>query len=278
MHDAAKLISVVVTTYQRPDALDAVLRGLSAQGDRDFEVIVADDGSGPPTAAAIDGWRQRLGAPLSHVWQPDDGFRAAEARNRALIAAQGAYVVFLDGDCVPRASFLARHRALAEPGWFVAGNRILISAEATRSVLSSGEAVERWPVAALISRRLSGRINRLLPMVDLPGQAWRRARPERWQGARTCNLAAWRKDLLEIDGFDTSYRGWGLEDTDLVLRLMRAGVKRKDGRFATGVFHLWHAESDRLPLQENQRRLDALIASRRIRAERGLSSLTGADA
>lgn len=268
------MISVIVTTYERPDALDVVLRGLSAQSDRDFEVVIADDGSGPATAGVVNGWRRRLGVLLRHVHQEDNGFRAAEARNRALAIAEGDYVVFLDGDCLPRADFIARHRALAEPGWFVAGNRILLTADLTRVVLVGGEKVEDWSAGRLFSAWLGGEINRLAPLVTLPDGAWRRTAPARWQGARTCNLAAWTRDLIAVDGFDANYQGWGLEDTDLALRLMRAGIKRKDGRFATGVFHLWHPENDRSQLPENQRRLDAVIASGRIRAERGLSTLS----
>jgi glycosyltransferase involved in cell wall biosynthesis len=270
------MISVIVTTYERPDALDVVLRGLAGQDERDFEVIVADDGSGPETAKGIAWWRDRLGVTLTHVHQPDEGFRAAEARNRALLVAAGDYVVFLDGDCLPRADFLTRHRALAEPGWFVAGNRILLAPDLTRSVLTGTEAVEDWSFMKLLTARLDGEVNRLLPLMTLPGQAWRKLAPSRWRGARTCNLAAFMDDLVTVDGFDASYQGWGLEDTDLVLRLMRAGVKRKDGRFATGVFHLWHPENDRAQLPENQRRLDAVITSDRVRAERGLSALRGA--
>ncbi|MGB9043622.1 MAG: glycosyltransferase, partial [Pseudolabrys sp.] len=121
----AELISVIVTTYNREDALDAVLRSLAQQNDPDFEVIVADDGSGPATAKLIDTWRAKIGHRLEHVWHADRGFRAGEIRNRAILAARGRYCVFLDGDCIVRPDFVANHRQLAEPGWFVTGNRVL---------------------------------------------------------------------------------------------------------------------------------------------------------
>ena len=126
-----ELISVIVSTYERPDALAAALRGLSRQSDRRFEVVVADDGSGPATAAVIGQWKATLGVPLIHVRHEHSGFRAAEIRNRAIVASSGGYCVFLDGDCIPRADFVAQHRRLAEPGWFVAGNRILLSEHLT---------------------------------------------------------------------------------------------------------------------------------------------------
>ena len=92
-----------------------------------------------------------------------------------------------------------------------------------------------------------------------------------WRGAQTCNLAVARSDLDRIDGFDCSYAGWGLEDSDLVIRLLHAGVRHKNARFAAPVFHLWHRENDRSRLPENQRQLDKLLASERITAQLGLS-------
>ncbi|HEV3395473.1 MAG TPA: glycosyltransferase, partial [Xanthobacteraceae bacterium] len=95
----AELISVVVATYNREDALDAVLRGLSRQADRRFEVLVADDGSGPATAQAIAAWAARGVFPLAHVRHDDRGFRLAEIRNRAILESKGSLCIFLDGDC-----------------------------------------------------------------------------------------------------------------------------------------------------------------------------------
>lgn len=267
-----ELISVVVSTYERPDALAAVLRGLSRQGDRRFEVVVADDGSGPATAAVIDGWKARLGVALEHVRHEHRGFRAAEIRNRAILAGRGGYCVFLDGDCIPRPDFIARHRRLAEPGWFVAGNRILMSAELTRAVLAQPLEPETWDFAALLRQRGRG-INRIAPALRLPLGPLRKAAPARWEGARTCNLAVARGDLDRVDGFDASFAGWGLEDSDLAVRLIHAGVRRKDGRFATGVYHLWHPENDRARLADNQARLDQVINGDRVRAVRGMSAL-----
>ena len=266
------LISVIVSTYERPDALAAVLRGLSRQIDRNFEVVIADDGSGPATATTIAAWKEKLGAPLRHVRHEHDGFRAAEIRNRAILASNGGYCVFLDGDCIPRPDFIAQHRALAEPGWFVAGNRILLSPELTTQILAHDLEPERWGFPSLLVR-WPRHVNRLLPALHLPLGALRKREPARWEGARTCNLAVARADLDAVDGFDASFAGWGLEDSDLAIRLIHAGVRRKDGRCATGVFHLWHPANDRAGLPENEARLDTVIRGDRVRALRGLSSL-----
>lgn len=268
------LISVIVTTYNRADALDAVLRALAHQTDRNFEVIVADDGSGPDTARVIESWTARLPTPLKHVWQENRGFRGAEIRNRGIGASSGRYCIFLDGDCLARADFIATHRRLAESGWFVAGNRILLSRGLTETVLAQRLEAETWDMAAFMRERLRGGVNRLLPALHLPLGPLRKIHRKAWEGAKTCNLAVARRDLDRIDGFDADYTGWGLEDSDLIIRLFHAGARRKDGRFATGVLHLWHPESDRGGLPDNQRRLDEVLACDRVRALRGLSAMS----
>jgi glycosyltransferase involved in cell wall biosynthesis len=272
----ADLISVIVTTYNREDALDAVLRSLAHQTDRDFEVVVADDGSGAATAALVEDWKAKLGHRLAHVWHEDRGFRAAEIRNRAILASHGTYCIFLDGDCIVRPDFIATHRRLAEPGCFVTGNRILLSRELTREVLDSKLAPENWSLIVWFAHRLRGDVNRLLVVLRLPLGPLRRLRSRLWRDARSCNLAVWRSDLDRVDGFDAGYSGWGKEDSDVLVRLLHAGVRRKDGIFATGVLHLWHPEADRSQLSENERKLVEIVAGDRIRAQRGLSSLRAA--
>jgi glycosyltransferase involved in cell wall biosynthesis len=274
----AELISVIVTTYNREDALEAVLRSLARQSDQDFEVVVADDGSKPATAALVTAWKAKIGHRLEHVWHEDRGFRAAEIRNRAILASRGNYCIFLDGDCIARPNFVATHRRLAEPGWFVTGNRILLSPELSRKVLREKLAPERWSFAGWIAQRARGGINRVSALLRLPLGPLRRLRQKAWRGARSANLAVWRSDLARIDGFDADYSGWGKEDSDIIVRLLRAGVRRKDGVFATGVLHLWHPEADRGRLAENERKLSDIIASDEIRAQRGLSAIQAAAA
>ena len=269
----ADLISVIVTTWDREDALDAVLRSLTGQTDRDFEVIVADDGSGEATARLIADWVPRLGVPLKHVWQEHRGFRAAEIRNRAILASQGSYCIFLDGDCIARPDFVTTHRRLAERGWFVTGNRILMSQSLTETVLRDGLVPESWSRSDWARERASGGINRTVPLMSLPLGPLRKLRFRAWRGARSCNLGIWRRDLDRVDGFDCAYQGWGREDSDLLVRLLHAGVKRKDGVFATGVLHLWHPAADRGLLSGNDRKLDDARSGNRMTALQGLSAM-----
>jgi glycosyltransferase involved in cell wall biosynthesis len=267
------LISVIVATYNREDALGAVLRSLSRQTEKEFEIIVADDGSRPETARAVESWVSRTPVPLKHVWHEDRGFRLAEIRNRALRAAAGAYCIFLDGDCIARPDFVGAHRRLAEPGYFVTGNRVLLSRALSEHILSGGLEPERWGMRHFLARRWRGDLNRAAPLVRLPLGPLRKLGSRRWQGARGSNMAFFRDDLERVDGFDASFTGWGREDSDLFVRLIRDGVRRKDGRFATGVLHLWHPESERSRLADNEARLALALRGDRRRALQGLSAL-----
>jgi glycosyltransferase involved in cell wall biosynthesis len=270
----AEPISIIVATYNREDALDAVLRSLSTQTDRGFEVIIADDGSGPPTRAVVDAWLPRLGVRLAHVWHPDQGFRLAEIRNRAILESQGEICIFIDGDCLVRSDFVAVHRRLAEPGWFVAGNRVLLGRQLTERILRQGRQPETWRFPQWFAAWRKRDVNRLLPLIALPLGAVRKLRPRDWRNARGTNLAIRRADLIRVDGFDAAYQGWGREDSDIMVRLIRSGVRCKDGRFASGVLHLWHAENDRSQMPQNDRRLAEIVRENRVHARLGLSTLS----
>ena len=268
-----EFISVVVASYDRPDALDAVLRGLARQTDRAFEVIVADDGSPPSTAAVVTRWSGRMSVPLSHVWQEHHEFRAPEISNRAILRSRGDYLVFLDGDCIPLPTFVEAHRKLAEPGWFVFGNRILMSRTLTEAVLRENLEPETWTFRDFALRRMRGGINRLLPAISLPLGPLRKRNSRDWRSVRTCNLGIWRSDFEHINGQEAAYRGWGPHDSDMAVRLIRSGRRRKDGRFRTGVLHLWHPDAERARLAENQEIFRDTLAGERIRAVQGLEQM-----
>jgi glycosyltransferase involved in cell wall biosynthesis len=258
--------TVVVTTYEQPRYLELVLAGLSVQTEADFEAVVADDGSGAETADVVRRWAGRVGGRLLHVRHEDRGFRPGAIRNRAVEATSAPYVVFLDGDCVPGRRFVEDHLRMAEAGWFVQGHRVLVGPRASAALTPDDVVAGRLP-------RLG--VGNPQNLVRLPfgwvEAARRRARQD-LDGIRSANLAAWRRDLLAIAGFDETYEGWGREDADLAARLMHAGVRRKDGRFAAVVRHLDHPPRPRDALGRNDALLAACLAERRVRAVRGLSS------
>jgi glycosyltransferase involved in cell wall biosynthesis len=265
------LISVIVTTYNWPDALSACLLALLAQQDRRFEIIVADDGSDTATLELIKGFTKTSEIPLRHVWHEDKGFRAGTIRNKAVAASRGDYLLFMDGDCVALPDFISHHRQLAETGYFVPGNRLLLNEHYTSLVLGQKIPLHEQSFGFFARQWLQGRINRLWPLLYLPLHKWRYRQPQNWQKAMTCNLAVWKDDFLETNGFDEIFEGWGYEDSDLVIRLIHQGVKRKEGRFAVPVLHLWHQHNDRSQHDENYRRLLRRVTDISIiRAERGV--------
>ncbi|MEM7018626.1 MAG: glycosyltransferase family 2 protein [Pseudomonadota bacterium] len=269
---APEQVTVVVTTYNRPDALELVLQGLAHQSVQGFEVIVADDGSTADTASLIQ--QQATSSPysLQHVWQPDEGFRAAASRNRALAVTSTDYIIFIDGDCVPRVNFIEQHCRFAEPGWFIAGNRILLSEKFTQKVIAFSLPLWGWGLGQWLSCFIQGQAKRVHPILfTLPNNGIRKLKPHRWQGAKTCNIGVWRQDLIDINGLDETYHGWGHEDADMVIRLIRNGILRKEGRYGAPVFHLWHAHNDRSREQLNQQRLAHILQSTNITAELGVN-------
>lgn len=268
------LLSLIVTTYNRPDALAAVLAGLRAQDDHGFEVLVADDGSRDDTRELVERTARDAPIRIAHVWQEDLGFRAGAARNRAAAQTAGKYLVFLDGDCVPRPDFVAQHRRLAERGWMVAGNRILLSESFTREALEGRLPIHAWTLAHWREARERGAINRTAPLRILPLGPLRKLGGRSWERVRTCNLGVWADDFRAVNGFDEAFEGWGFEDSDLAVRLLNLGVRRKYGAFATGVLHLWHREYDRAREGENWQRLQQRIGSGEVRAARGLAQYT----
>jgi glycosyltransferase involved in cell wall biosynthesis len=265
------LLSVIVTTYNWPQALNLVLQALQAQTDTNFEIIIADDGSGSATKKLITTAQATSKVPIQHVWQEDLGFRAARCRNQAILHAKGEYIIFLDGDCVVLPDFVANHRTLAEAGYFVAGNRVLLSPAYTDLVVTQQLPIFRFSLSKLWACWRKNYLNRFLPLISLPW--WpRKLHPNKWQGAKGCNLAAFKTDLLSVNGWDESFTGWGYEDSDLVVRLINSGVKRKEGRFKVPVLHLWHKENPRDSERQNFSLLQDIIASHRINAILGLTA------
>jgi glycosyltransferase involved in cell wall biosynthesis len=273
------LISVIVATYNRSDALLAVLDGFNSQTDRGFEVIVADDGSRAEHVEALVRHTTEWNFPLRHVWHPDIGFTLAAVRNLGVLQANGAYLVFLDGDCIPQPDFIARHRSLARPRTFVIGSRILLDATLSRAIAAERPIIPLGNIWRRCRLRAGGHINKLLAtFIRWPSHLRKQRATFRWKGIRGCNMALWRSDYEVINGFDESFDGWGHEDADIVLRLHRAGCSRIDGYWSTEVLHLWHPEASRGQENENYRRVLERIRDPACNAAatRGLSNSQGA--
>ena len=249
------LISVVVTTYNWPSALKLCLESLFAQTDKNFEIIIADDGSNSENLKLTRSFCADSPVSICYVHHDDQGFRAGTIRNKAVAQSKGDYLVFIDGDCVLRSDFIYVHRQLAAVGCFVPGNRVLLSQSFTQKVIEEHIPLYAKSVYYFLLLWLQKKINRLLGVFKLPLGLLRYSQPKKWKKAMTCNLGVWKKDFIRVNGFDELFEGWGFEDSDLVIRLIHCGIHRKEGRFAVPVFHLWHPHNDRSRQGTNYKRL-----------------------
>jgi glycosyltransferase involved in cell wall biosynthesis len=267
------VISVILATYERADALDLVLNAFAEQKGEGFEVVVADDGSGDDVACVVGRWRRRL--EIEHVWQPREGFRKARVLDLAALAARGEYLAFLDGDCLPRRGFMEALRRAASPGWFLTTKRLMLRERFSRLVVERRIPIWRWSAAEWFLRapRQVGRPGYLVPARD-------RRRPWRpWQPEFVPPVAAYtligvaREDFGRVNGYDARCtRSTDGEDQDLAIRLRRSGLRCGWPGPAATVVHLWHPE--RLDRADRRDRLFRdTQASSRVEAVIGLREL-----
>lgn len=255
-------ISIIVSTYNRPDTLVQVLEGLSRQSRAPDEVLIADDGSGPATLEALRPWIASPQLRARHLWHPDAGFRKTVILNQAVAESTADYLVFTDGDCVPHPRFVEDHASLAERGFWVQGRRCFVK-EAQVGAFRGGR-------VSILGWMLLGRIYGAAKGLRLPIPLVRRDTAQR--GIIGCNLAAWREDLVAVNGFDEDYTGWGIgEDSDLGTRLYHLGRRRKFvyGRAIT--YHLDHPPAPKAHVADSLARLDETLRSGRVRCVRGLN-------
>ena len=235
--------SVVLATYERSDALELVLQALTEQASEPFEVLVADDGSGREVAATVERFRDRL--ELQHVWQPNEGFRKARALNLAALSARGEYLLFLDGDCIPRQGFLTAIQRARTPGWFLSTKRLFLGERFTRRVLEDRLPVWRWSAAHWLLRapREVRRPGYLVPARDRR-RPWRADQPEFVPPAAAYTLFDLpRADFEQVNGYEgRCTRSTDGEDQDLAIRLRRSGLRCGWAGPKSTVIHLWHAQ------------------------------------
>ncbi len=267
-----KFISVVLSTYNAPEWLEKSLWGYAGQSFRDFEILIADDGSSSETAAMIDSVRRETGLAIKHVWHEDDGFRKCVIMNKAILQAAGDYMVFSDGDCIPRADFLEQHHRVARFERFLSGGYyklpMSISQQITVDDIQSGRAFSaNW----LSSQGMKhGRRVLRLKARGAVAEFLNRLTTTRatWNGH---NASGWTDDIVSAGGFDERMR-YGGEDRELGERLENAGIHGKHIRFQSLCLHLDHARGyvNDEDLQRNRDIRDTTLRMSRTRTEHGI--------
>lgn len=234
------IASVIFSTYNQLQWLEKTLLGFAAQDRSDFEVVVADDGSRDETRKRIDALRPRLPFALQHVWQPDDGFQKCRILNKAILASRSDYLIFTDGDCIPRRDFISQHLRLREPGRFLSGGYFKLPMDISQAINADDIASNRcfdlgWlrahglPFAARNAKLAAqGTTARLLDAMVTTRASW-----------NGHNASGWKRDLVAANGFDERM-GYGGEDRELGERLENAGLNGKRIRHRAIVLHLDH--------------------------------------
>ena len=259
------MISILLATYNWPQALKLCLESLETQSDRDFEIIIADDGSTDSTKEVINTFQAQSSISITHLWQEDQGFRKTKILNQAIEHARGDYLVFLDGDCIVQPDFVAQHRALSQKGFLVTGSRVLLNEQLTQELITSGHWDYNIFKSKLLKYRLTNQINKYWPLkMKLGNGYWREYKKFVWRRIKGCNMACWKADAKAIDGFDETMTGWGHEDADFVFRLQHDKIKRKSGSWATEVLHLFHKIQDQSKAAENARRVREKILAKAL--------------
>ena len=233
-------ISVILSTYNQPAWLEKSIRGFAVQTHRDFELVIADDGSRDETRETIDRLRAETGLSVRHLWHEDLGFRKCTILNRAIVEVQADYLVFTDGDCIPRRDFLSQHASLAEPGYLLSGGIVRLPAELSRKIsqddITSGRAHD-W--GWLRSQGLTwNRKNFKLTNSPRLGYLLDRFTTTKatWNGG---NASTWKDAILRINGFDERME-YGYEDRELGVRLIHLGLRGRSVRYRARCVHLDH--------------------------------------
>jgi len=255
-------ISLIITTFNRPDALLLVLRSVENQSLAPDEVIIADDGSTDSTRRIIDNFKKKSSLSIVHSFQEDIGFRAAMSRNRAISKAKGDYIILIDGDMILHKDFINDHRKNAKPSYFIQGTRVLLTKIKTKEVLKNHNSAVYFFSFGIKNRKNALHSNFLASFFSLNFSSLR--------GLKTCNVSFYKQDCIGVNGFNNKFEGWGREDSEFFVRLMNSGIKRNNLHFNAIQFHLWHEVSSRNSLLKNDQLLKKTINEELVWCELGI--------
>lgn len=240
-------VSIIVSTYNKPDWLEKVLWGFDCQTYKDFEVVIADDGSGQETKDLIEAMQEKVSFDIKHVWQDDDGFQKCRVLNKAIKASTTEYIIMTDGDCIPREDFVQVHYLNKEPGCFISGGYYMlpmnISIAITKENISEQNCFDiDWLKKKGIPRTFK---NNKLTARGFVSSIFNTITPTNasWNGH---NSSAWKMDILNVNGFDERMQ-YGGEDREFGERLSNFGLKSKQLRYSAVCIHLDHERSYRTP-------------------------------
>ncbi|QNK62658.1 glycosyltransferase family 2 protein [Pedobacter sp. PAMC26386] len=258
-------VSLIVSTYNWPEALNLCLLSISKQQVLPDEVIIADDGSAEETKNLIAQYQQSFPIPLIHVWQEDNGFQLSKIRNKAMAKASREYIVQIDGDLILEKSFIREHLEFRLHRTFVSGTRVNMSAELSEKLINKSSIAVN-----VFSKGITNFLNglKIPPLTSFLAKKYKAGNLSYVRG---CNMAFWKADLLKVNGYNEEIVGWGREDSELAIRLMNAGISKRIIKFAAVTFHIYHSETPRVRLSVNDEILNDTLKSRIKKCKLGIS-------
>jgi glycosyltransferase involved in cell wall biosynthesis len=229
--------SLIISTYNWPQALNLCLQSVAAQKHLPDEVIIADDGSREETKELIDQFKSAFPVPLLHVWHEDKGFRKTIILNKAVHQSSFEYIIQVDGDVILDKHFIGDHLSSAEPATFIRGTRAMLTEEKTSEILVSGE-IKLSPFSNGVKHR-----NNALRLFALRALGSRK----KWSSnsVRGSNLSFWKADFIRVNGYNNDLSGWGHEDEELAARFINAGIIKKIVKLCAVQYHLYHLVTDK---------------------------------
>jgi len=224
--------SLVISTYNWPEALELVLKSILNQTKAPNEILIADDGSGEATKAVIESFKQKTAVPIKHYWHEDNGFRKTIIMNKAIAAATGDYIIQIDGDIILHQKFIADHLTDALEGYYIKGSRSMLTTERTAKILKTKD-IHINPLSSGVGSKINATYFPLLAFLF-------RGDHYRSNNLRGCNFSFWKKDFIAVNGYNNDLEGWGHEDIELAARLTNLGIKQRQLKLKAICFHLYH--------------------------------------
>ncbi len=256
--------SLIISTYNWPEALDLCLKSVLDQHQLPDEIIIADDGSGDETRALIQRYQNDSPKPIKHVWHSDEGFRKTIILNTAVKEAKGAYLIQIDGDIIVHPEFVRDHLSVAKQGQFIRGSRAMLDSSTTRHALQ----VRRTHFGPF-SKGVKHRLNALhIPALS----SFIRTDPYNPADVKGCNMAYWKSDFVLVNGYNNDLTGWGHEDIELAARFVNNGIRKRHLKWAAVCFHIDHPHNSRANESANKAVYERMLSSGTKQCTNGYNS------
>jgi glycosyltransferase involved in cell wall biosynthesis len=255
-------ISLLISTYNWPEALDLVLLSVEKLTAKPDELLLADDGSTPETTNLINAFKKRSSIPVNHVWHQDKGFNRSAILNKAIAQSTSDYIIQTDGDCILHPSFVKDHKSLAKKNRYLFGSRVSINEKVSPRLLLDKKITFNF---------FSSGVNKRLRAIRIPlFSIFFKPKKDLSKKIRGCNISYWKKDFVSVNGYNEDMTGWGREDSELITRMINKGCIGKRVRYCGLIYHIWHPPASKASFNKNDQIQKDATLNKTIRCENGI--------